>query len=611
MKVKLTAGLTLAACAVLSGAVGFAEEVKWTPIFKGIELTTFQEEEPLQTIIAARVDLTAPGVSVVTTEQNPDFAPDERETVRETVPMFLERKGLALAVNGDFYTPFGNRTITKPGDANLRGLNICDGFVVSQPEPGFPSFVVKKDGTLDICQYSVGDDFSDITLAISGPSQVLKDGEILPQSDAAAHPRTAVGYSKDGKYLYLTTIDGRRPGYSVGASFEDVAKALVKLGAANGLCLDGGGSTTMAARGANGKPAILNWPINSISPDGLRFNGNSLGVTAEGEPLTSFDEIVTIHNTGEPVEWTPAYDGVEIATWIEYDDPLQRIFAARVDMTVDGVALRTTPPNENFAPEKRETWRMTTAKFLAENDLALAVNSNFYSPFNAQTIANEGDSNVFGLAVCDGFVESQPQPNYPSFIQKKDGTLEIRQVEPGESLDEINLAVSGNRIVLKDGEIVPDPDLATHPRTAVGISADKRYVYFVVIDGRQKGYSVGAGYADVAKALMMCGASDGLNLDGGGSTTMAIRDADGDPLVLNRPCNSTRDMLRNNGNSIGVTAKGALKTTLIDGRAKVERDVNGQPKGGSGKFVVPDKAEAAPDGPRPPRGPRPDGAPRE
>ncbi|MGI6402454.1 MAG: phosphodiester glycosidase family protein [Thermoguttaceae bacterium] len=585
MKNRVTLRACVALAAALVCAIGGAEDLNWTAVYDGIELATFAEENPLRKVVVARVDLQAPGVALKTTGPNPDFAPDERETVRETVPMFLERNDLTLAVNGNYYTPFGGRTITKPGDANLRGLAVCDGFVVSKPEPGFPSFVLKKDGSLEIRQYGVDEDLSEIQIAVSGPRAVLKDGEILEQTDVAVHPRTAIGFSKDQRYLYLMTIDGRRPEYSVGAKYSDVGADLLKAGAYDGLNLDGGGSTTMAARGEDGKTEILNWPINAISPDGLRFNGNAIGVTAEGELKTPLGEVVSIRNTGEAIEWTPAYDGIEIATWIEYDAPLQKIYAARIDLRQPGVEIKTSAPHENFELNKRETYRQTTAQFLETSKVNIAVNANFYSPFNATTIRTPGDANVSGLAVCDGFVESTPQDGYPSFVVYKNGDVDIRQFSADEDLSEIAQAVSGNRIVLREGEIVSDPDNSVHPRTAIGYSKDRQYLYFVVIDGRQEGYSVGAGYENVAKALQLCGAYDGLNLDGGGSTTMAILDEDGEALVLNRPANATNDLLRFNGNSIGVAAPGKLRTRLVDGRVKTPS----QSTEGSVKFVVPDK----------------------
>ena len=560
-------------CAFLTTAIlsvatwGNAQEVKWNPIYRGVSLASFEEQEPLRKIVVARVDVKEPGISFVTTEPNPNFSEDKNETVRETTRDFLERDGLALAVNGNYYTPFGGRTITKPGDANLRGLAVCNGFVESRPEPGFPSFVVKRDGTLEIRDYAVDEDLSDVYVAVSGPAIVLKDGAVIAQDNKETHPRTAIGFSKNRRYAYFMTIDGRRPEHSVGATLEQVGEALLKVGAFQGLNLDGGGSTTMVARDKDGSSTILNWPINAISPDGLRFNGNSIGVTATGAPRKNLARVTTIYNNGEPVEWTPLFKGVDLARWTEYDGQLHQVYAARIDMRVKGVALKTTPPNADFALDSRETTRQTTAGFLeATEGVKIAVNANFYSPFNAQTIATPGDSNLCGLAVCDGVVESKPQKGFPSFIQTKDGNLSIRNVDPDESLDDIQLAVSGNMIVLKGGEVVPQGDKAVHPRTAVGYSADRRYLYLIAIDGRQKEYSVGATYEDVGRALKLCGAWDGLNLDGGGSTTMAVRGEDEKAIVVNRPINGTPDKLRFNANSLGATAEGGILTPLPDGR---------------------------------------------
>jgi hypothetical protein len=58
------------------------------------------------------------------------------------------------------------------------------------------------------------------------------------------NPRTLAGVGQAGT-LVLVAVDGRRPGHSVGASFEESAAVLRALGAADGVNLDGGGSTGM------------------------------------------------------------------------------------------------------------------------------------------------------------------------------------------------------------------------------------------------------------------------------------------------------------------------------------------------------------------------------
>jgi exopolysaccharide biosynthesis protein len=89
--------------------------------------------------------------------------------------------------------------------------------------------------------------------------------------------------------------------------------------------------------------------------------------------------------------------------------------------------------------------------------------------------------------------------------------------------------------VLK-GERVPDLDNEElDPRTAVGINRNGRYLYFVVVDGRQPLYSQGATFAELANLLIDQGAFMGMSLDGGGSSTMVIEGDGGEPEILNSP----------------------------------------------------------------------------
>ena len=62
-----------------------------------------------------------------------------------------------------------------------------------------------------------------------------------------------------------------------------------------------------------------------------------------------------------------------------------------------------------------------------------------------------------------------------------------------------------------------------HPRTAVGFSADSTKVYFIVVDGRQPALSVGMSCAELADYMISIGCYNGVNLDGGGSSTMVVR----------------------------------------------------------------------------------------
>jgi exopolysaccharide biosynthesis protein len=66
------------------------------------------------------------------------------------------------------------------------------------------------------------------------------------------HPRTAIGYTKDGTMIILA-VQGRMKGLAEGATLPQMAKIMVDLGCVEAMNLDGGGSSCMLV---NGKETI-------------------------------------------------------------------------------------------------------------------------------------------------------------------------------------------------------------------------------------------------------------------------------------------------------------------------------------------------------------------
>lgn len=103
--------------------------------------------------------------------------------------------------------------------------------------------------------------------------------------------------------------------------------------------------------------------------------------------------------------------------------------------------------------------------------------------------------------------------------------------------------------MLANGEVTDQKDLDRHPRTCVGIKADGSIVLFTV-DGRQFEKNMyGMCSSEMAAALLNYGCVEAYNLDGGGSTTMIIRNEYGDFDVLNSPSDGNE---RNDSNALLV-----------------------------------------------------------
>ena len=83
-----------------------------------------------------------------------------------------------------------------------------------------------------------------------GPNLIVngKVAKIHGDGGWGTAPRTVIAQRRDGIVLFLI-IEGRLPGYSIGANMTDVIEILLRYGAYNAANLDGGASSTMAVGG--------------------------------------------------------------------------------------------------------------------------------------------------------------------------------------------------------------------------------------------------------------------------------------------------------------------------------------------------------------------------
>lgn len=93
--------------------------------------------------------------------------------------------------------------------------------------------------------------------------------------------------------------------------------------------------------------------------------------------------------------------------------------------------------------------------------------------------------------------------------------------------------------------------LHPNPRTLVGLSRNRRYLYLAVIDGRVTGYSLGTTNTQSAGLMLANGCDTALNLDGGGSSEIVSADRLGKPYILNNPSGSSE---RYDAAALGVYA---------------------------------------------------------
>lgn len=247
---------------------------RWQPIFRAVDLCAIRADEPRPLhVYALRVDLHDPTVAFLVTPAN---GPGPLETDGLKASTFLTRYRCQVAINASPYKPCCNQSEGTAKDVD--GLSASRGDVYSSPVEGWGALVISETNEARVFQESI--DVSEAYNGVGGFDPLLDKGENVAVEDAL-HPRTAVGVSKDGRYLYLVVIDGRQPGYSEGVTTAEAAQWLQRIGAHDAVNLDGGGSSTMVMADAKGRPQLINRPIHRGISGNERVNANHLGIYAK------------------------------------------------------------------------------------------------------------------------------------------------------------------------------------------------------------------------------------------------------------------------------------------------------------------------------------------
>lgn len=268
--------------------------------------------------------------------------------------------------------------------------------------------------------------------------------------------------------------------------------------------------------------------------------------------------------TDQP-RWRPIFQGIEHAE-LATDTPRYLVVQAlRIDTQADGLELVTTPGNGD---KPLETDGQTTRAFLEEHGLSVAINTHFFRPCCNRTPGEAKD--LTGLSIAQGQLvsphtdASQRDPIIfgPGLIEDKPGLSVLlypgapnaETIETTDWLTGVTHAIAG-RTILSCGQVHESLDpFATdlHPRTIVGYSHSAEYLYLVAIDGRQPAFSTGASLAEAAGILLHLGAWHAINADGGGSTTMVMRDPDGASQLINSPSGRSERVV---GSNLGLRAR--------------------------------------------------------
>jgi exopolysaccharide biosynthesis protein len=229
------------------------------------------------------------------------------------------------------------------------------------------------------------------------------------------------------------------------------------------------------------------------------------------------------------------------------------IHVVEIDLTAPGVGFKLTPPGGAL-----ETVRQTTLDFLKQERAQVAINGHFFLPFPSTGT----DADVIGLAASNGTVYSAfetpvqsyaivdhapainiDRSNHASIVHCDKRFPDGKHVQGNATLwnalaGSAQIITNGVRTIPAyagrqnpGGMLIPGGPRAysganswydaLQARTAIGLSRNNTTIYLFTVD--RAGDSLGMQVGEVADLLIRdYRVYNALNLDGGGSTSMAM-----------------------------------------------------------------------------------------
>jgi exopolysaccharide biosynthesis protein len=246
-------------------------------------------------------------------------------------------------------------------------------------------------------------------------------------------------------------------------------------------------------------------------------------------------------------------------------NPPQRIYEAIVDLTQPRIVVRVVRGGPD--PDGNGPWQTTLmqpTKIADREKFDVVINGDFFEHFHGEDAEGQAALSQFkastvarvtGVAETDGMVWARAGKDMPMLVIDARGKASIATGK--EPPPEAKQAIAGHDTLVHGGKNVapvsqrPGFIKGPHPRTAVGIKDHGNTLILVVVDGRNKGVATGMSLWELAEVFVARGAEDAINLDGGGSSVLAIRDPKSHQMVIvNRPSDGRE---RPVANTLGIS----------------------------------------------------------
>lgn len=230
--------------------------------------------------------------------------------------------------------------------------------------------------------------------------------------------------------------------------------------------------------------------------------------------------------------WTAPYPGVRVLH--RFGDGVD-YWVVLVDLTNPQVSLVATRPEDRF---------ITTSEFARRYEAQVALNANFFNRSSCGLAVGSGEA----MSGYDDNCRASIGIGRGNEVAVFDSLLIPSGPAPAAWMTEV---WSGKPFLMREGRALtnwvrPQHLYRPNPRSAIGVTGDRRTLVMLAADGRRRGVPGLTGF-QMVRVFQEFGVTDAINLDGGGSTTLVLGGRQ-----VNRPSDGTQ---RNVVSHIGVRVR--------------------------------------------------------
>lgn len=224
-----------------------------------------------------------------------------------------------------------------------------------------------------------------------------------------------------------------------------------------------------------------------------------------------------------------AFAGQTLGQCAEYSQPQDHVHVVKINLRCPTVKMVGTPAGQGL---------MTTTDFARRERVDVAINGNFYAP--------DASARPYGFIVSEGkhWPNTRDSKHHAYFACDRANHCQIEPNDTVSKLDPLWMTVLTGSQVFENGSFQCAPSapagcrinnaLPTHPRTAYGLDASGEHIYLVVVEGRLATYP-GMTLEELSGLFQRLQIARGVNMDGGGSTTLVIHGKRVNALPDNQP----------------------------------------------------------------------------